>query len=100
MSIKITADGYLGKDPYVQTIGDVEVTVLSIASRRVSSRHADWITGTVWDTKLQQFVLSSFKKGDKVIVFGLMSKLGVYFSEGKHKPGLDMFVNAISAVKV
>ena len=100
MSIKLTVDGWLGKDPHVQTIGDKTVTVLSIASRRGASRHADWVTGTVWDSKLQEFVRSTFKKGDKVIAFGLVSKLSVYYSEGKPKPGLDMFVNAISFMKI
>ena len=100
MSVKLQVDGYLGKDPYVQTITNAKVVVLSIASRRGASRHADWITGTVWDKQLQTFVLASFKKGDKVLCFGLMSKLGIFYSEGKPKPGLDMFVNAISHLKV
>lgn len=100
MAIKLTMDGTLGKDPYVQTIGDRSVTVLSLASRRGASRHVDWITGTVWDSKLQEFVRSTFKKGDKVIVFGVCSKLGVYYSSGKWKPSLDMFINAISFAKI
>jgi hypothetical protein len=100
MAIKLQVDGWLGKDPYVQTVGDKKVTVLSLASRRGASRHADWITGTIWDQKLQDFVRSTFKKGDKVQAFGVMSKLSVYYSEGKPKPGLDMFINAISFMKV
>lgn len=96
MSIKLEVDGYLGKDPYVQTIGTQEVVVLSLACRRGASRHADWITGTVWNPKLRQFVLASLRKGDKVKAFGVMGKLGVYYdSAGKAKPGLDMFINTI-----
>lgn len=98
--IKVTVDGYLGKDPHVQTIGDAKVVVLSIASRHNQSRHADWITGSVWDKRLQTFVLDTFRKGDKVIAFGLVSKLSVYYSEGKQKPGMDIFVNAISFAEV
>jgi hypothetical protein len=96
MGIKITVDGWLGKDPYVQTIGDKKVVVLSLASRRPNSRHADWITGTVWNERLGQFVLASLKKGDKVLAFGVLGKLGVYYgSDGKAKPALDFFVNTI-----
>jgi hypothetical protein len=100
MSIKLEVTGHLGKDPYVQTIGEQKVVVLSVASRKPNSRHADWITGTIWDKKLQQFVLSFFKKGDHIKAFGLVSKLSVYSSEGKWKPGLDMFINAIQQVHI
>jgi single-stranded DNA-binding protein len=96
VGIKITVEGWIGKDPYVQTIGDKKVVVLNLASRRPNSRHADWVTGTVWNEKLSQFVLSTFKKGDKIIAFGVMGKLGVYYSsDGKAKPVLDFFVNSI-----
>lgn len=100
MAIKLEVTGHLGRDPYVQTIGESKVLVLSMASRKPNSRHADWVTGTIWDQRLQEFVLSTFKKGDHVKVFGLLSKLDVYYSEGKHKPGLDMFVNAIQFVAI
>ena len=96
MSIKIEITGWLGKDPYVQTIGDKKVVVLSLASRRPNSRHADWVTGTVWNEKLHQFILSTFKKGDKIIALGVLGKLGVYYSsDGKPKPCLDFFVNSV-----
>jgi len=99
MSIKLQVTGWLGKDPYVQTIGDVEVTVVSLACRRGASRHADWITGTIWNKRLANFVQTQFKKGDKVMAFGVMGKLSVYYDVGgKPKPGLDMFINAIGFV--
>jgi single-stranded DNA-binding protein len=95
VGIKITVEGWLGRDPYVQTIGDKEVLVLSIASRRPNSRHADWITGTVWNERLKAMV-GTFKKGDKIIAFGVVGRLGVYYdSAGKPKPGLDFFINSI-----
>jgi len=100
MSIKLEVDGFLGKDPFVQTIGNKKVVVLSIASRRTNSRHADWITGSIWDKHLADWVLVNFKKGQRVHAFGLMSKLMVYSSEGKWKPGLDMFVNSIGFSKI
>lgn len=99
MAVKLQVEGYLGKDPYVQALGDQEVTVLSIACRRGASRHADWITGTVWNTRLQNFVRTALKKGDKIQAFGVMGKLSVYYDVGgKAKPGLDMFINAIGFV--
>lgn len=99
MPAKLEVEGYLGKDPYVQTVGDMEVTVVSMAVRRGSSRHADWITGTVWNKRLQDFVRIALKKGDKVKAFGVMGKLSVYFDgAGKPHPALDMFINAIGFV--
>lgn len=96
MGITIDVTGYLGRDPYVQTISDKKVVVLSIASRRPNSRYADWITGTVWNERLQQFVLSALRKGDKIKAFGVLGKLGIYYSsDGKAKPCLDFFVNSI-----
>lgn len=100
MAIKMEVSGHLGKDPYVQTIGDVQVLVLSIASRKPNSRHADWVTGTIWDKGLRSYVQSTFKKGDHVKAFGVLSKLGVYFGDGKWKPGLDMFINALQQVHI
>src|SRR5208283_5680383 len=99
MSIKLEICGYLGRDPIVQTIGNVEVTVLSVACRRGASRHADWITATVWNPRLQNFVRSTLKKGDKIQAFGVLGKLSVYYDgAGKPKPGLDMFINTIGFV--
>lgn len=99
MSIKLQIEGYLGKDPYVAKMGDVEVTVLSVACRRGSSRHADWITATVWNPRLQDFVRSTLKKGDKIQAFGVLGKLSVYYDgAGKPKSGLDMFINTIGFV--
>lgn len=100
MSIKLQVDGHLGKDPAFQTINAQKVLVLSIASRRPGSRHADWINGTIWNEKLGQSVSQMFKKGDRVQVFGILGKLSVYWdSSGKPKPGVDMFVNSIGIPK-
>jgi hypothetical protein len=99
MSIKLEVTGYLGKDPYVQTIEGRSITVLSLACRRGSSRHADWVTGTIWNERLGAFVQEKFRKGDKIQAFGIMGKLAVYYdSAGKPKPGMDMFINAIGFV--
>ena len=95
MSVKLEIVGYLGKDPYVQTIEDRQVTVLSLACRRGASRHADWITGTVWNERLRNFV-STLRKGNKIHAFGVMGRLNVYYDgTGRARPGLDMFINAI-----
>lgn len=105
MSVKLEVDGYLGKDPYVQEIANKKIVVLSLACRRSShkggsSRHADWITGTIWDPTLQAFVLGRFKRGDKIKVIGVMGKLSIYYSaDGKPKPGLDMFINALGTIQ-
>lgn len=100
MSVKLEVTGRLGKDPYVQTVRDVEVTVISVACRRGASRATDWVTGTIWDKKLQNHVRSSYKKGDYIQAFGVLGRLGVYYDgEGKPKPGLDMFINAIGTTR-
>jgi hypothetical protein len=98
MSVKLEVEGYLGKNPYRQEIKGKSMVVLSIAIRRLQSRHADWITGTIWNEKLQEMVLQTFHAGDQVQVFGTMSKLGCYISKGKPNPSLDMFINSVGFV--
>jgi hypothetical protein len=97
MSIKLEVTGQLGKDPYVQTIDDLQVTILSMACRSSTGLCAPiWVMGSIWEPRVGIFVQETFKKGDTITAFGTISKLGVYYnSEGKAKPGLDMFINAI-----
>jgi single-stranded DNA-binding protein len=100
MSIKLEVIGCLGKDPYVQTISNRKVTILSLACRRANhSRVTDWVTGSIWDEQLANYVRTSFKKGDTIKAFGTLSNLMVYFDgAGKAKPGLDFFINSIGFV--
>jgi single-stranded DNA-binding protein len=96
MSIKLEVVGRLGKDPYVKTIKDCQVTILSLACRRGSSHLSDWVTGSIWEARLGSFVLEKFKKGDMIQAFGTLSNLMVYFdSVGKPKPGLDFIIHAV-----
>ena len=64
----ITANGNLGKDPVIKTVGDTKVAEFSIAAR-TGRDETTWVDCAVWGRRaetIERFI----HKGDKITVIG------------------------------